>query len=55
MWFGIGATLGWPFAAALILPFMVEEIFVASSTGESVHMLTRFLDGTIRSLIVLVC
>jgi alpha-1,2-mannosyltransferase len=55
MWFGIGATLGWPFAAALAAPFIAEEIFVASITDEPVPMLTRLLDGTVRSLIVLVC
>lgn len=55
MWFGIGATLGWPFAAALVAPFIVEEVFVASITGEPVGMLKRLLDGTVRSLIVLVC
>jgi alpha-1,2-mannosyltransferase len=54
MWFGIGATIGWPFAAALVVPFIAEEILIASITGESVQTLTRFLDGAVRSLIVLV-
>lgn len=55
MWFGIGATLGWPFAAALVAPFAIEEVFVASWMGDTVGMLTRLLDGTVRSLVVLVC
>ena len=54
MWFGIGATLGWPFAAALVAPFILEEVFVASMTSDIAGTLTRFLDGTVRSLIILV-
>jgi alpha-1,2-mannosyltransferase len=55
MWFGIGATLGWPFAAALVAPFIIEEALIASWMGDAVGMLSRILDGTVRSLIVLVC
>lgn len=54
MWFGIGATLGWPFATALVFPFIAEELFVAGIMGDSASTLMRFLDGTVRSLIVLV-
>jgi alpha-1,2-mannosyltransferase len=54
MWFGIGATLGWPFAAALVAPFIIEEVFVANITGETGNTLGRFLDGIVRSCIVLV-
>jgi len=54
MWFGIGAVLGWPFAAALVLPFAAEEIFVAYVTGDVLPTAQRFLDGIVRSFIVLV-
>ncbi|KAF2426184.1 hypothetical protein EJ08DRAFT_689215 [Tothia fuscella] len=53
MWFGIGATLGWPFAAALVFPFLFEEVFVASVTGDGFGTAQRFLDGTVRSFLVL--
>ena len=53
MWFGIGALVGWPYAAFLIGPFIVEEVLVSSVTGESFEMFRRFLDGTVRSLLVM--
>jgi alpha-1,2-mannosyltransferase len=54
MWFGIGATLGWPFAGALVIPFILEELVYATMTSEGISALTRMIDGTVRSLIVLV-
>jgi alpha-1,2-mannosyltransferase len=54
MWFGVGTVLGWPFAAALVFPFIAEELLVASATGDIANTATRFLDGTVRSLVVLV-
>jgi alpha-1,2-mannosyltransferase len=55
MWFGIGSVLGWPFAGALVLPFLAEEVLLASITGDLYDGFRRVLDGTVRSLIVLVC
>jgi alpha-1,2-mannosyltransferase len=55
MWFGIGATLGWPFAAALVFPFILEELVLVTVTGDAFSTAQRFLDGTVRSLLVLVC
>ena len=55
MWFGIGSILGWPFAGALVLPFLAEEVLLASITGDLYDGFRRVLDGTVRSLIVLVC
>ncbi|KAG9649179.1 glycosyltransferase family 22 protein, partial [Aureobasidium melanogenum] len=51
-----GAFLGWPFAAALVAPFMVEEFMLAYFTDkqEFIDFLYRILDGTVRSVIVLV-
>ncbi|TID22070.1 glycosyltransferase family 22 protein [Venturia nashicola] len=53
MWFGVGTVLGWPFAAALIFPFIAEELLVASVTNDIADTATRFVDGTVRSLVVL--
>lgn len=54
MWFGIGGIIGWPFATALIVPFIAEELILASLTREGIEVFRRFLDGTVRSLLVLV-
>lgn len=54
MWFGVGTVLGWPFAAALIFPFISEELLIASVTSDIADTATRFVDGTVRSLVVLV-
>jgi alpha-1,2-mannosyltransferase len=53
MWFGIGATLGWPFAGALVLPFIAEEVFLAVVTGEVSDGFKRLSHGAARSLAVL--
>lgn len=52
-WFGIGSVLGWPFAGALVLPFVFEEVILASVTGEVYESFWRLLQGAVRSLIVL--
>ncbi len=54
MWFGIGGIVGWPFSIALILPLVVEELFLASVTGEWSDVISRYLDGIMRTVIVLV-
>jgi alpha-1,2-mannosyltransferase len=54
MWFGIGSIVGWPFASALILPFILEELVLAALAREVVEVTRRFLDGIVRSMIVLV-
>jgi alpha-1,2-mannosyltransferase len=54
MWFGIGAVLGWPFAAALVLPFVAEELILASLTEDLHDSFMRLVDGTTRSFVVLV-
>ncbi|MCJ1310281.1 mannosyltransferase [Agyrium rufum] len=53
MWFGIGAFLGWPFVAALVLPLYAQEVLFAYITGEGVELLRRTLDGVTRSTIVM--
>jgi alpha-1,2-mannosyltransferase len=49
-WFGVGGIVGWPFAAALCAPFLVEELillFMSDSERviESLHRLTRGVLG----------
>lgn len=50
---GLGATLGWPFAAALVLPFLGEEVLFASMTGEYKGLFWRVVHGTVRTALVL--
>ena len=54
MWVGIGAIVGWPFSALLILPFLFEEATLAFVSGEFLDLFRRLLDGLVRSSIVLV-
>ena len=54
MWFGIGGIVGWPFAVALITPFLLEELVLAALTRAGIEVARHFLDGTVRSLLVLV-
>lgn len=54
MWFGIGAILGWPFAGALVLPFLLEEIAVGYVSKIIHRTLIRFTEGAMRCLIFLV-
>ena len=54
MWFGIGAVVGWPFAGLLAVPFVLEELLLSSITREGFETWRRFLDGTVRTLVVVV-
>ncbi|KAI4125248.1 MAG: hypothetical protein LQ338_004372 [Usnochroma carphineum] len=54
MWFGIGAIAGWPFSGALVIPLLAEDFALSSMTGDVSEIIYRYLDGTIRSLLVLV-
>jgi alpha-1,2-mannosyltransferase len=53
MWFGLGTTLGWPFAGALVLPFIAEEAILATVTGDIFDTCMRILNGGLGSLAVL--
>lgn len=53
MWICSGALLGWPFAAAMIIPFALEELLLAVISGQSFGLYSRVLDGSVRSLLVL--
>jgi alpha-1,2-mannosyltransferase len=53
--FGIAATLGWPFAAALSIPFLLEELVLGllSDRAGKVQLLWRLIYGTTRTAIVI--
>ncbi|KAI9847637.1 MAG: mannosyltransferase [Sclerophora amabilis] len=54
MWFGIAGIVGWPFTMALAIPFLLEDIALAVLTKAGIESaIWRFLDGIVRSLIVL--
>ncbi|KAI9823995.1 MAG: mannosyltransferase [Phylliscum demangeonii] len=54
MWFGIGGIVGWPFACALAIPFLLEEVVLASVSRVSMEQAWwRAVDGTVRCLMVL--
>ena len=55
LWFGVGATVGWPFSAALVLPFLLEELVFVTATREISQMARRTIDGSLRALIIVVC
>lgn len=52
-WFGVGTVLGWPFAGALVLPFILEEVILAFTTGEVINSFRRLLNGALMSIAVL--
>ena len=54
MWFGIGAIVGWPFSAALIVPLVMEDIALAYLSIDRSEVAFRYLDGIVRSLLALV-
>lgn len=54
MWFGLGAIVGWPFAGALIVPLLAEEIIVCSLVGALGSLSIKILNGALRCLAVLV-
>lgn len=53
-WFGIGATVGWPFSAALILPFIPYELEYLKRTADVNGVASRVLGGVLRTLAIVV-
>ena len=53
-WFGLGATVGWPFSAALILPFILDELAYLRRTAEIKGAASRVLGGVLRTSAVVV-
>lgn len=54
-YFALGSVLGWPFAGALVLPFIAEEVLLAVVSGEIYAGARRLLNGAVRAVLVLVC
>lgn len=52
MWFGLGAIVGWPFAGALILPLIAEEIVICLFAGSIGSLLYMIFDGALRCLAI---
>ncbi|KAF2688006.1 glycosyltransferase family 22 protein [Lentithecium fluviatile CBS 122367] len=53
-YFALGTLLGWPFAGALVLPFIAEEVLLAGISGEIFAGVKRLLNGAVRAVLVLV-
>lgn len=55
MFIAVGACIGWPFAAAISIPFLVEEFFLATLSDNQgrLDFVWRILDGAGRGLAVL--
>ena len=55
-WFAVGGILGWPFAAALCAPFVLEEAVIAmfSDKDAFIESIIRVCRGVISGLLVLV-
>lgn len=55
-WFAVGGVLGWPFAAALCLPFVLEEavlVFLGDKTA-IFEAAIRVFRGVVAGLVVIV-
>jgi alpha-1,2-mannosyltransferase len=55
-WFAVGGILGWPFAMALCIPFLFEEVVFASLSSKEafIDVIMRFIRGGVAALLVLV-
>lgn len=55
-WFALGGVVGWPFAAALSAPFLVEEALFAvlSDKDRFIEAILRVARGITAGLIVIV-
>lgn len=54
MWFGLGAIVGWPFAGALIVPLLAEEIIICFIAGSLSSLVFKIFGGILRCLAILV-
>jgi alpha-1,2-mannosyltransferase len=55
-WFAVGGILGWPFSMALCLPFLFEEVVLATLSNKDAFIDTvmRFVRGIVAGILVLV-
>ena len=54
MWFGIGASVGWPFSAALIVPFIPDELTYLKRTADIKGVSSRIFGGVLRVTAIVV-
>lgn len=54
MWFGLGAIVGWPFAGALVTPFIMEELLNALLSGSLGTVIYSIAHGAVKCLTILV-
>lgn len=54
MWFGLGAIVGWPFAGALIIPLLLEELVIGFIAGSMQTVIRNVLNGVLRCLAIMV-
>ncbi|KAF7717497.1 Alpha-1,2-mannosyltransferase [Penicillium ucsense] len=50
MWFGLGSIVGWPFAGALMLPLLLEELVISILSQKTGHFAVSVIDGGLRCL-----
>ncbi|KAF9890314.1 mannosyltransferase [Aspergillus nanangensis] len=55
MWFGLGAIVGWPFAGALVMPLLLEEVIIGFIAGDLWKVISGILGGAVRCLVILAC
>lgn len=54
VWFGFGAIVGWPFAGALLLPMLLEEVVTGALSGRFSSTLWVVARGAYDCLLILV-
>lgn len=54
MWFGLGAIVGWPFAGALMIPLLVEEVVISFISGSMRRILGSIINGAFRCFLIMV-
>ena len=55
MCFGLGTIVGWPFAGALIVPLLAEDVILTFASGSVINLFWTIADGLIGCLGILVC
>ena len=53
-WMGLGGVLGWPFAMAMVIPYITEELILAWALHDFKALFWRLTDGVVRVCVVLV-
>ncbi|KAL3475910.1 hypothetical protein BJX99DRAFT_247236 [Aspergillus californicus] len=53
MWFGLGAIAGWPFAGALLLPLLFEEVAIGFVSANMRKTVLDILNGALRCFAIL--